>query len=120
MGVDDANARTLARPGTTVMPMANRPSSSAKSGGKSSTTGRSAPGGKVTRSGAFEPAPGETTWGASGRSKSKAPSAGRGGKARTEVKEAIDDRRSEYIGLALIVIGVLFGLAVYFKLAGPL
>ncbi len=42
------------------------------------------------------------------------------GQARTEVKEAIDDRRSEYIGLALIVIGVLSGLAVYFKLAGPL
>src|SRR4051794_25897011 len=100
--------------------MANRPSTSGKSTSKSTAPGKAAPGAKVTRSGAFEPAPGETTWGPSRRSRAKPTAPTRGDQARTEVKEAIDDRRSEYIGLGLIVGGVLSALAVYFKLAGPL
>ncbi len=40
--------------------------------------------------------------------------------AQAELKHAVDGREHEFIGVALIVAGVLLGLATYFDLAGPL
>ena len=40
--------------------------------------------------------------------------------AQAELRQAVDGREHEFIGFALIVVGVLLGLATYFDLAGPL
>jgi DNA segregation ATPase FtsK/SpoIIIE, S-DNA-T family len=40
--------------------------------------------------------------------------------ASAELREAVSGREDEFLGLALIAIGVLVGLGVYFNLAGPL
>ncbi|MFW2333461.1 DNA translocase FtsK 4TM domain-containing protein [Ilumatobacter sp.] len=40
--------------------------------------------------------------------------------AQAELKHAVDGREHEFIGIALIVVGALLGLATYFDLAGPL
>ena len=40
--------------------------------------------------------------------------------ATDELRSAVDGREHEFIGIALIVGGVLIGLAIYFDLAGPL
>ena len=40
--------------------------------------------------------------------------------AQAELKQAVDGREHEFIGIALILVGVLLGLATYFDLAGPL
>ncbi len=44
----------------------------------------------------------------------------RRGRAEAELRDAVDGREHEFVGLGLIGIGVLLGLAVYFNLAGPL
>jgi S-DNA-T family DNA segregation ATPase FtsK/SpoIIIE len=36
------------------------------------------------------------------------------------MREAVEGREHEFVGLVLIGLGVLFGLAIYFDLAGPL
>lgn len=48
------------------------------------------------------------------------PSTRRGGQAQADLKQAVDGREHEFIGIALLVVGVLLGLAVYLDLAGPL
>ena len=49
------------------------------------------------------------------------PAAGRGGgRASAELRQAVEGREHEYFGLALIGVGVLLGLAIYFRLAGIL
>jgi S-DNA-T family DNA segregation ATPase FtsK/SpoIIIE len=40
--------------------------------------------------------------------------------ASTGIKEAVGDREDEFWGLGFIAVGVLLGLAIYLKLAGPL
>ena len=68
-----------------------------------------------------------TTWGPSKRqtSKSRQPNTG-GASARArqqptnEMRDAVDGREHEFIGIGLIVAGALIGLAIYFNLAGPL
>ncbi|MFZ4720235.1 MAG: DNA translocase FtsK 4TM domain-containing protein [Ilumatobacteraceae bacterium] len=39
--------------------------------------------------------------------------------AGAELREAVDGREDEFIGLGLITLGVLLGLGIYLKLAGP-
>jgi len=53
---------------------------------------------------------------ASGRGKQPA----NGGGTSAAVRNAIDPHRDDLIGLGLIAVGVLLGLAVYLKVAGPL
>ncbi len=48
------------------------------------------------------------------------PGTRRRSQAQADLKQAVDGREHEFIGFALIVVGVLLGLAVYFDLAGPL
>lgn len=48
------------------------------------------------------------------------PSTRRRGQAQADLKLAVDGREHEFIGFALLVVGVLLGLAMYFDLAGPL
>jgi S-DNA-T family DNA segregation ATPase FtsK/SpoIIIE len=48
------------------------------------------------------------------------PGTRRRGQAQTELKQAVDGRGHEFIGFALLVVGVLLGLATYVDLAGPL
>ena len=54
---------------------------------------------------------------------SRSNSAGRGDQAKAsqtgEVRRAIDGRESEFVAIAFIVLGVIVGLAVYARLAGP-
>jgi DNA segregation ATPase FtsK/SpoIIIE, S-DNA-T family len=40
--------------------------------------------------------------------------------ASEEIRDAVNERRTELIGIGMIVAGALLGLAVYFDLAGPL
>jgi DNA segregation ATPase FtsK/SpoIIIE, S-DNA-T family len=40
--------------------------------------------------------------------------------ATEEIRDAVNERRNELIGIGMIVVGALMGLAVYFDLAGPL
>src|SRR5690606_12459862 len=42
------------------------------------------------------------------------------GRASAELRQAVEGRENEYVGLALIGVGVLLGLAIYFRLAGIL
>ena len=39
--------------------------------------------------------------------------------ARSGLKDAVGDREDEFVGLGLIALGVLLGLAIYLELAGP-
>ena len=48
------------------------------------------------------------------------PGTRRRGQAQADLKQAVDGREHEFIGFALLVVGVLLGLAMYFDLAGPL
>jgi len=48
------------------------------------------------------------------------PKGGRSSKAGSELDEAIGGREAEFIGIGLIGLGVILGLATYFDLAGPL
>ncbi len=48
------------------------------------------------------------------------PGTRRGARAHADLREAVGGREHEFIGFALIVVGVLLGLAVYVDLAGPL
>ncbi len=45
---------------------------------------------------------------------------GRRSHASAELRSAIDGREHEFIGIGLIVAGLLIGMAIYFDLAGPL
>jgi S-DNA-T family DNA segregation ATPase FtsK/SpoIIIE len=40
--------------------------------------------------------------------------------ASAELREAVSGREDEFLGLALIAVGILLGLGIYFNLAGPL
>ncbi len=42
------------------------------------------------------------------------------GSAAADIREAIGGRENEFVGVGLIVAGILIGLAVYFDVAGPL
>ena len=57
------------------------------------------------------------------KTRSRSNSAGRGDQARAsqtgEVRRAINGRESEFVAIAFIVLGVIVGLAVYARLAGP-
>ncbi|NNE11930.1 MAG: DUF87 domain-containing protein [Ilumatobacter sp.] len=44
----------------------------------------------------------------------------RGSQTQAELRQAVDGREHEFAGVALIIVGVLLGLATYFDLAGPL
>ena len=48
------------------------------------------------------------------------PGTRRRGQAQVDLKQAVHGREHEFIGFALLVVGVLLGLAMYFDLAGPL
>ena len=48
------------------------------------------------------------------------PGTRRRGQAQADLKQAVHGREHEFIGFALLVVGVLLGLAMYFDLAGPL
>ncbi len=67
-----------------------------------------------------------TTWGPSKRQTSKSrqpkPPAPRPARQQptNEIRDAVDGREHEFIGIGLIVAGALIGLAIYFNLAGPL
>ena len=52
------------------------------------------------------------------RTSSSAPS--RGQQAKTEVREGVEGREHEFVGIGLIVGGLLLALATFFNLAGPL
>jgi S-DNA-T family DNA segregation ATPase FtsK/SpoIIIE len=69
-----------------------------------------------------------TTWGPSKRKTAKSQAPARPVRparptrqpVTSEVRDAVDGREHEFIGIGLIVAGVLIGLAIYFNLAGPL
>ncbi|MBI4882812.1 MAG: DUF87 domain-containing protein, partial [Actinobacteria bacterium] len=54
------------------------------------------------------------TWGSANRSTS------RRDQASAELREAVQGREDDFVGIGLIVIGVLLGLGIYLNLAGPL
>jgi DNA segregation ATPase FtsK/SpoIIIE, S-DNA-T family len=62
--------------------------------------------------------PGTTRSGSSSRSGAATGSGSRRGRATAELRQAVDGRQHEFIGLGLIGLGVLLGLAFYFDLAG--
>jgi DNA segregation ATPase FtsK/SpoIIIE, S-DNA-T family len=62
--------------------------------------------------------PGTTRSGSSSRSGAGTGSGSRRGRATAELRQAVDGRQHEFIGLGLIGLGVLLGLAFYFDLAG--
>ncbi|MEO6570662.1 MAG: DNA translocase FtsK 4TM domain-containing protein, partial [Ilumatobacteraceae bacterium] len=45
---------------------------------------------------------------------------GRGSRAQADLRHAVEGREHEFVGIVLIGVGVLLGLAMYFDLAGPL
>ncbi|HWL41590.1 MAG TPA: DNA translocase FtsK 4TM domain-containing protein [Ilumatobacter sp.] len=54
-----------------------------------------------------------------GRARPAAKASGRGsGRASAELRQAVEGRENEYVGLGLIGAGVLLALAIYFRLAG--
>ena len=48
------------------------------------------------------------------------PAGGRRDRAQADLRQAVEGREHEFIGLVLVGVGVLLGLAIYFDLAGPL
>ncbi|MEM9040592.1 MAG: DNA translocase FtsK 4TM domain-containing protein [Actinomycetota bacterium] len=58
--------------------------------------------------------------GSSGGSRRSGSTRGGRRRAEAELREAVGGREHEFIGLALIGVGILLGLAVYVDLAGPL
>ena len=78
-------------------------------GSRSSQTGRTSSGGGRSSSGS------RAKSGATGSS-----AGGRRDRAQADLRQAVEGREHEFIGLVLIGVGVLLGLAIYFDLAGPL
>jgi S-DNA-T family DNA segregation ATPase FtsK/SpoIIIE len=95
------------------------------SGRSSSSSGRSS--GRAPSSGSSRSAPGRGA-GAS-RSSGAARSGGvrdatppasrRSSQAQSELRQAVEGREHEFIGIVLLGLGLLLGLAMYFDLAGP-
>ncbi len=56
---------------------------------------------------------------APGKATAAAPSTRRD-QASAELRQAIEGREHEFVGIGLVALGVLIGLAIYLKLAGPL
>jgi len=47
------------------------------------------------------------------------PSGGRRDRAQADLRQAVEGREHEFVGIVLVGVGVLLGLAMYFDLAGP-
>jgi len=56
----------------------------------------------------------------SARRSTSSPSGRRSGRAQADLRKAVEGREHEFVGLLLLGVGVLLGLAIYFDLAGPL
>ncbi|CAN5428080.1 DNA translocase FtsK [soil metagenome] len=59
------------------------------------------------------------SWGPSNR-RGKTTVISRRDQATAELREAVEGREDDFVGIALIVVGVLLGLGIYLNLAGPL
>lgn len=84
---------------------------------KSRASGSSRPRRSASHGGSSKPAPSRPKGGVRDATP---PSTRRRSRAQHDLRRAVDGREHEFIGFALITVGVLLGLATYFDLAGPL
>ncbi|MFP5488688.1 MAG: DNA translocase FtsK 4TM domain-containing protein, partial [Acidimicrobiia bacterium] len=98
-----------------------KPRSSKSSGRSGASSGRSSAPRGSSRGSSRSPGPSRGGSGSrSGVRDATPPGNRRGAQAQAELREAVEGREHEFVGVVLLGAGVLLGLAIYLDLAGPL